>query len=157
WKTGRSLLKKKMQETSASLAGEMSGHLFFADRYFGYDDAVYASARLIELVAKEGKKISELLADVPQYFSTPEIRAECATDEEKFKIARNAAQYFKENYDVVDVDGVRILFGDGWGLVRASNTQPVIVLRFEAETPERLEEIKDLVINKLKEFGEIRI
>lgn len=157
WKTGHSLLKKKMKETGASLAGEMSGHLFFADRYFGYDDAVYASARLIELVAKEGKKISELLADVPQYFSTPEIRAECATDEEKFKIARNAAQYFKENYDVVDVDGVRILFGDGWGLVRASNTQPVIVLRFEAETPERLEEIKDLVINKLKEFGEIRI
>ena len=157
WKTGHSLLKKKMKETGATIAGEMSGHLFFADRYYGYDDAIYASARLMELISNSGKKISELLADVPQYYSTPEMRVECPSDEEKFKIARKAAEYFKAHYEVIDVDGVRILFGDGWGLVRASNTQPVLVLRFEAKTPERLEEIKNLVINKLKEFGEIKI
>ncbi len=157
WKTGHSLLKKKMKETNAKIAGEMSGHLFFADRYYGYDDAIYASARLIELIAKEGKNISELLADVPKYYSTPEMRIECASDKEKFEIARKASEFFKENYEVIDVDGVRIQFGDGWGLVRASNTQPVLVARFEAKTPERLEEIKNFVIGKLKEFGNIKI
>lgn len=157
WKTGHSLLKKKMKETGAIIGGEMSGHLFFADRYHGYDDAIYASARLIELLAQENKKASELLADVPRYFSTPEMRVEIASDEEKFKIARKAADYFKKHYDVLDVDGVRIMFGDGWGLVRASNTQPVLVLRFEAKTEKRLEEIKTLVLNKLKEFGTVKI
>ncbi len=157
WKTGHSLLKKKMKETGAIIGGEMSGHLFFADRYHGYDDAVYAAARLIELLSKEEKKASELLSDVPKYYTTPEIRLEVDGDEEKFKIARKAETYFKEHYEVIDVDGVRILFGDGWGLVRASNTQPVLVLRFEAKTPERLEEIRNLVINKLKEFGNIKL
>ncbi|MEJ2537200.1 MAG: phosphomannomutase/phosphoglucomutase [Calditrichia bacterium] len=157
WKTGHSLLKKKMKETGAIIGGEMSGHLFFADRYHGYDDAIYASARLIELLSQENKKASELLADVPRYFSTPEMRVEIASDEEKFKIARKAADYFKKHYDVLDVDGVRIMFGDGWGLVRASNTQPVLVLRFEAKTEKRLEEIKNLVLNKLKEFGDVKI
>ena len=157
WRTGHSNLKKKMKETNAPFAGEMSGHLFFADRYFGYDDAIYASARLAELVAKSGKKVSELLSDVPQYFSTPEIRAEVASDEEKFVIAEKAKEFFSKNYEVIDVDGVRIQFGDGWGLVRASNTQPVLVLRFEARSEERLTDIKNLVINKLKEFGRIEI
>lgn len=157
WKTGHSLLKKKMKETGAVIGGEMSGHLFFADRYYGYDDAIYAAARLIELLSKEGKKASELLADVPQYFTTPEIRLEVDSDGEKFEISRKAVDYFKKNYEVIDVDGVRILFGDGWGLVRASNTQPVLVLRFEAKTPERLKEIQDLVIQKLREFGKIKI
>jgi len=157
WRTGHSNLKKKMKETKAPFAGEMSGHLFFADRYFGFDDAIYASARMVELVAKSGKKVSELLADVPQYFSTPEIRAEVATDEEKFMIAEKAKEYFSGQYEVIDVDGVRIQFGDGWGLVRASNTQPVLVLRFEARTEDRLEEIKSLVVNKLKEFGSVAI
>lgn len=157
WKTGHSLLKKKMKETGATLGGEMSGHLFFADRYHGFDDAIYASARLMELLSRTGKKISQLLADVPEYHTTPEMRVETASDEEKFKIAKKAAQYFKENYEVIDVDGVRILFGDGWGLVRASNTQPVLVLRFEAKTEKRLQEIKELVITKLKEFGELKI
>ena len=157
WRTGHSNLKKKMKEVNSPFAGEMSGHLFFADRFFGFDDAIYASVRMTELVAKTGKKVSELLADVPQYFSTPEIRAEVATDELKFEIAEKAAAFFKENYEVIDVDGVRIQFGDGWGLVRASNTQPVLVLRFEARTENRLEEIKGLVVNKLKEFGEIEI
>ncbi len=157
WKTGHSLLKKKMKETGAPLAGEMSGHLFFADRYFGYDDAIYASARMVELLSRTDLKVSELLADVPVYYATPEIRAETKSDEEKFKIADLAKTYFSQKYKVVGIDGVRILFGDGWGLVRASNTQPVLVLRFEARTPERLSEIKNLVIEKLNTFGEIKI
>ena len=157
WKTGHSLLKKKMKETGALVGGEMSGHIFFAENFYGYDDAIYASARLMALLSRTPKSISDLLADIPQYYSTPEIRAECASDEEKFKIAQKAADYFKENNDVIDIDGVRILFGDGWGLVRPSNTQPVIVIRFEAKTPQRLDEIKNLVISKLKEFGEIKI
>ncbi len=157
WKTGHSNLKKKMKETGSPFAGEMSGHLFFADRFYGFDDAIYASARMVELLSKSDKKMSELLEDVPQYYSTPEIRAEVATDEEKFTIAQKAKEYFSSKYDVIDVDGVRIQFGDGWGLVRASNTQPVLVLRFEARTPERMEEIKNLVVTKLSEFGEISI
>ncbi|HID39443.1 MAG TPA: phosphomannomutase, partial [Calditrichaeota bacterium] len=147
----------KMKETGAPLAGEMSGHLFFADRYFGFDDAIYASARMAELVARSGKKVSQLLEGVPQYFATPEIRAEVASDEQKFQIAEKAKEYFSQKYEVIDVDGVRIQFGDGWGLVRASNTQPVLVLRFEAGTKDRLEEIKHTVVNKLKEFGEITV
>jgi phosphomannomutase/phosphoglucomutase len=157
WKTGHSLLKKKMKELKSPLAGEMSGHLFFADRYFGYDDAIYASVRLAELLSRKNQKLSELLTDVPEYHSTPEIRAETESDELKFKIAQQAKDYFSKEFEVNDIDGVRILFGDGWGLVRASNTQPVIVLRFEARTQERLEEIQQLVIGKLKEFGDIKI
>jgi phosphomannomutase/phosphoglucomutase len=157
WKTGHSLIKKKMKELNSPLAGEMSGHLFFADRYFGYDDAIYASVRLAELLSSTTQKLSDFLSAVPHYISTPELRAETVSDEAKFNIAQKAKDYFSKNYKVIDVDGVRILFGDGWGLVRASNTQPVIVLRFEAKTKERLEEIKTLVVNKLKEFGEIQI
>jgi phosphomannomutase/phosphoglucomutase len=157
WKTGHSLLKKKMKETGALVGGEMSGHIFFADNFYGFDDAIYASARLMAMLSRTPKSISDLLADIPQYYSTPEIRAECVSDEEKFKIAQEAADYFKKHNDVIDIDGVRILFGDGWGLVRPSNTQPVIVIRFEAKTPQRLDEIKNLVVNKLKEFGEIEI
>lgn len=157
WKTGHSLLKKKMAETGAPIGGEMSGHVFIKDRFYGYDDAVYVSARLLEIVSQSDLPVSQFLSDVPDYYSTPEIRAECKSDAEKFKIVEKAVAYFKKNYDVIDVDGVRILFGDGWGLVRASNTQPVIVIRFEARTPERLEEIKNLVVTKLKEFGKIKI
>ncbi len=157
WRTGHSNLKKKMKEMNSPFAGEMSGHLFFADRYFGFDDAIYASARMAELLSKGDKKVSELLGDIPKYFSTPEIRAEAASDEIKFNIAEKAKEYFSKNYEVIDVDGVRILFGDGWGLVRASNTQPVLVLRFEARTENRMNEIKNLVVNKLKEFGSIEI
>ncbi len=156
-KTGHSNLKQKMKDLKAPLAGEMSGHVFFADRYFGFDDAIYASARMVELVSRSNKKVSELLADVPKYYSTPEIRAEVESDEVKFKMAEEAEKYFSEHYDVIAIDGVRIQFGDGWGLVRASNTQPVLVLRFEARTPERLKEIQDIVVNKLKEFGKIKI
>jgi len=157
WKTGHSLIKKKMKETGAPVGGEMSGHIFIKDNFYGFDDAVYVSARLLEIVSRGNKKVSELLAGVPDYHSTPEIRAECANDEDKFRIVEKAVKYFKKNYEVIDVDGVRIQFGDGWGLVRASNTQPVIVLRFEARTPERLAEIQDTVVSKLKKFGEIQI
>jgi phosphomannomutase/phosphoglucomutase len=155
WRTGHSFIKKKMKEENAPLAGEMSGHLFFADEYFGYDDALYASLRLVRLLSRSEKTVSEMLADVPRYYSTPEIRIDCP-DEEKFQIVSKLVKYFKKGYEVVDVDGARILFGDGWGLVRASNTQPALVLRFEARTPERLEEIKGIVVSKLSEVSGVK-
>jgi len=157
WKTGHSLIKDKMKELNVKFAGEMSGHIFFADDFFGFDDAIYVSLRLAQLVSRSDRKLSELTAEVPKYYSTPELRMECPTDEEKFKISELAEKYFSTNYDCITVDGVRIKFGDGWGLVRASNTQAVIVCRFEAKTSERMEEIKELVLSKLSEFGEIQI
>jgi phosphomannomutase/phosphoglucomutase len=152
WKAGHSLIKAKMKEEGAVLGGEMSGHMFFADRYFGYDDAIYAGARLLEILATSGRRLSQLLADVPPTFSTPEIRMDCPEDL-KFRIVGRAQSYFSRNYETVDVDGVRIVFPDGWGLVRASNTQPVLVLRFEADSSERLEEIQNLVEGKLEELS----
>jgi len=144
WKTGHSLIKRKMKEVQAELAGEMSGHMFFADRYFGYDDAVYASCRLLEILAATGKTITELLSDVPKTYTTPEIRVPCP-DDEKFQVVEEVTEHFRRQYDIIDIDGVRVLFEDGWGLVRASNTQPVLVLRFEALSQERLSEIRSLV------------
>ncbi|MBK9578484.1 MAG: phosphomannomutase/phosphoglucomutase [Fibrobacterota bacterium] len=157
WKVGHSLLKQKMKETHAPLAGEVSGHMFFADRWYGFDDAMYATCRVIELLDQTGKKLSELASDIPFYPSTPEIRAECRNDAEKFRIANAAAEWFRKHHETIDIDGVRIVFPDGWGLIRASNTQPDLVLRFEASTMERVEEIKNYVFEKLKEFGEVRI
>jgi phosphomannomutase/phosphoglucomutase len=151
WKAGHSLLKAKMKETGALLAGEMSGHMFFKERYFGFDDAIYASLRLLEIVANSAKPLSSLLADLPQSVSTPEIRVDCP-DEKKFAIAAKATDYFRQHFDVIDVDGVRVRFADGWGLIRASNTQPALVLRFEATSQEKLDEYRALIENKLKEF-----
>ena len=151
WKAGHSLLKAKMKETHALLAGEMSGHMFFADRYFGYDDAIYASVRLLELLARVGRPLSALLSDLPKSFSTPEIRVDCP-DERKFAIAEQAKEFFRKNYPIIDVDGVRIQFPHGWGLIRASNTQPALVLRFEAESSEKLQEYRNIVESKLKEL-----
>jgi phosphomannomutase/phosphoglucomutase len=151
WKTGHSLIKQKMKMEKAELAGEMSGHIFFSDRYFGFDDAVYASCRLLEILSSTGKKISDLLADVPETVSTPEIRVECP-DHIKFAVVDKVTAYFKERYDVIDIDGVRVLFPDGWGLVRASNTQPALVLRFEAMTENRLQEIRELVETVLRDI-----
>ncbi len=148
WKTGHSLIKKKMKEEKAELAGEMSGHMFFADRYFGFDDAVYASCRLLEILSSTGKKISDLLSDVPKTYSTPEIRVECP-DDKKFAVVEKVTEYFRKHYNIIDIDGVRVLFDDGWGLVRASNTQPVLVLRFEAISEKRLSEIRNLVESAL--------
>jgi phosphomannomutase / phosphoglucomutase len=137
YKTGHSLIKAKMKEEHAELAGEMSGHMFFADRYFGYDDALYAACRLIEIVAKSGKPLSAQLEGLPKLISTPEIRVDCP-DETKFAVVARVAEQFRKTHEVIDVDGVRVLFDQGWGLLRASNTQPVLVMRFEAASQELL-------------------
>ena len=131
YKTGHSLIKAKMKEEHAELAGEMSGHMFFGDRYRGYDDALYAACRLIEIVAKSGRPLSAQLAGVPKMVSTPEIRVDCP-DELKFDLVARVAEHFKKQYKTIDIDGVRVIFPEGWGLLRASNTQPVLVMRFEA-------------------------
>ena len=131
YKTGHSLIKTKMKEEHAELAGEMSGHMFFADRYFGYDDALYAACRLMEIVAASGKPLSAQLEGLAKTVTTPEIRVDCP-DEAKFQIVKSVADQFKSTHRVIDVDGVRVLFDRGWGLLRASNTQPVLVMRFEA-------------------------
>lgn len=162
WKTGHSLIKAKMKEESAVLAGEMSGHMFFADRYFGYDDAVYASCRLVEVLAKTGKSLSSLVADLPPTEVTPEIRVDCP-DTIKFELVKRVQDSFLEQAragqalhpglairDVVTIDGLRVIFDDGWGLIRASNTQPALVLRFEASSPERLAAIRNLIESELE-------
>lgn len=142
WKTGHSLIKTKMKQEGALLAGEMSGHMFFADRWPGFDDATYAAVRLLEILTAEGKTMGELLADVPQTFATPEIRVTCP-DAVKFEVVRRVTEHYRARHPVLDIDGARVDFGDGaWGLCRASNTGPVLVLRFEATTPERRDAIR---------------
>lgn len=141
WKTGHSLIKDKMKESKAPLAGEMSGHMFFEEGFYGHDDALYGAARLLRIIADRGQTVRELLADVPDFVSTPELRIDVA-EEQKFAIVDRAVQHFRGLHDVSDVDGVRVLYGDGWGLIRASNTQPVLVARYEARTPERLQAIR---------------
>ncbi len=148
---GHSLIKKKMRATGALLAGEMSGHICFSDNSYGYDDAIFAACRLLEIIASSNKKLSEMLADVPVTAYTPEIRIDCP-DDQKFKIVAELTEHFRDKYDVVDIDGVRINLDDGWGLIRASNTQPVLVLRFEAQTKERLDEIIAMVQEQLKKY-----
>jgi phosphomannomutase/phosphoglucomutase len=140
-----------MKETRALLGGEMSGHMFFKERYFGYDDAIYASLRLLEILARSKKPLSSLLADLPRSVSTPEIRVDCP-DEKKFAMAQKATEYFRRHYDVIDIDGVRVQFPEGWGLIRASNTQPALVLRFEASCQQKLDEYRAVIEGKLKEF-----
>lgn len=145
WKTGHSLIKAKMKETNAVLAGEMSGHMFFKDRYLGFDDAVYAACRLLEILADTGKSIPELLDGVPATLTTPEIRVSCP-DSIKFEVVEKVRAFFqKEGYPVIDVDGARVMMPGGWGLVRGSNTQPVLVLRYEAGTGEQLESNRNLM------------
>ena len=141
WKAGHSLIKAKMKETNAVLAGEMSGHIFFADRFYGFDDATYAGARVIEILSKTEEPLSALLADIPKTFSTPELRVECP-DDKKFRVVEKAAQYFARDHEVITIDGARILFEHGWGLVRASNTQAILVLRFEASSEQSLAAIR---------------
>jgi phosphomannomutase/phosphoglucomutase len=131
-----------MKELKAPLAGEMSGHMFFGEGFYGHDDALYGAARLLRIVADSGRPVRELLADVPEFVSTPEIRVDCG-DDRKFDVVARAVDHFRRSHDVSDVDGVRVLFGDGWGLIRASNTQPILVLRFEARSEQRLGEIRD--------------
>jgi phosphomannomutase/phosphoglucomutase len=148
WKAGHSLIKAKMKEEHAELAGEMSGHIFFGNRWLGFDDGIYSSARLVELLSRTAAPLSSLLADVPRTFSTPELRVDCR-EEIKFEVVRRAQAFFTKGYEAVTVDGVRVLFPDGWGLVRASNTQPILVLRFEATTEARLAEIRKLVEDRV--------
>ena len=152
WKTGHSLIEKKMHETHAPVGGEMSGHMFFSEGFYGFDDALYGAARLLHIVADSGKSIRELLADVPRFVSTPEIRVDCP-DDRKFGIVEEAKKYFSAKYKVITVDGVRVLFGDGWGLIRASNTGPILVMRFEARTKERLGEIQSGMQDWLRAKG----
>ena len=142
WKTGHSLIKSKLQETGAPIAGEMSGHMFFSEGYFGFDDALFAAGRLLRYVASTGKTLDQLVESIPQYFSTPETRLECP-EERKFEIPEAIKREFAGRYKVIDIDGARVEFGDGWGLVRASNTQPILVTRYEARSKERLAQIRD--------------
>lgn len=152
WKTGHSLIKEKMKERHAPLAGEMSGHMFFTEGFYGHDDAVYGAARLMRILGDSGKRVDELLADVPRFVSTPELRVDCP-DARKFKIVAAAQEHFAKTRDVVAVDGARVLFGDGWGLIRASNTQPILVMRFEARSDARLREIRAEVEGWLRTQG----
>ncbi len=152
WKTGHSLIKKKLQDSGAPIAGEMSGHMFFSEGFFGFDDALFAAGRLLRYVASTGKTLDDLVASIPQYHSTPETRLECA-EEKKFEIPEALKQEFAGKYKVIDIDGARVEFGDGWGLVRASNTQPVVVVRFEAKSAERLAEIQSMMMTPLKRLG----
>ncbi|MGB7208683.1 MAG: phosphomannomutase/phosphoglucomutase [Pyrinomonadaceae bacterium] len=151
WKAGHSIIKSKMKETNAALAGEMSGHIFFADRFYGFDDATYAGARVLEILSKTDKQLSELLGDLPETFSTPELRVDCS-DETKFDVVARVADNFAKTNEVITIDGARIIFEHGWGLVRASNTQAILVLRFEADSDEHLAEIRQIVESKVNEF-----
>lgn len=148
WKAGHSIIKAKMKETHAALAGEMSGHIFFADKFYGFDDATYAGARVLEILSKTDKTLSELLSDLPETFSTPELRVDCS-DERKFDVVAKIAEEFAKTNEVITIDGARILFENGWGLVRASNTQAILVLRFEADSDENLAKIRGIVEEKV--------
>ena len=141
WKTGHSLIKTKMKEEGALLAGEMSGHIFFSDRYYGFDDAIYATLRMLEIVSHSDVPLHEMRADVPETFATPEIRVPC-DDAEKFALVQRVVDHYRPTHELVDIDGARIQFPGGWALVRASNTQPVLVLRFEADSEARLQAIR---------------
>lgn len=152
YKTGHSLIKAKMKELNAVFTGEMSGHMFFADEYFGFDDALYAGARLVSLLSFSRQSLGEMLADAPRYYSTPEIRLP-SSDEEKFALVEKVLAHFRQHYPVIDVDGARILFPGGWGLVRASNTGPELIVRCEGNSPDNLDGIKNELFDFLDEIG----
>lgn len=152
WKTGHSLIKEKMRETGALVAGELSGHICLADEYLGFDDAPYDACRLLDLIVRSERGLSEMVSDFPVLVSTPELRIG-VTEETKFQLVADALAHFRKEHEVIDVDGARILFEDGWGLLRASNTQPVIVARYEAETDEGLRKIRGKVESWLRLHG----
>jgi len=154
--TGHSLIKKKLKEEGAPLAGEMSGHIFFKDGFFGFDDGIYVSFRLIQFLSTQQKKLSQLIDELPAFESTPEIRITCP-DDDKFRVVKELTVEFKKEYEVIDIDGARVLFGDGWGLVRASNTQPVLVFRFEARNSLRLKEIQNIFMEKLAKYPTVAL
>ena len=152
WKTGHSLLKSRLHETGAPLAGEMSGHMFFNEGFFGFDDALFAAGRLLRYIAASGTSFADLVDSIPRYHATPEIRLACP-EERKFAIVEELKREFAGRYRIIDIDGLRVEFGDGWGLVRASNTQAVLVVRFEARSAARLEEIRSLFMEPLRRLG----
>lgn len=154
FKTGHSLIKAKMREINALFTGEMSGHMFFADEFFGFDDAFYAAGRLLRILSHSDQSLADMLAKVPNYFSTAETRVPCP-DEVKFDVVADLTRRFKESHEVIDIDGARVLFGDGWGLARCSNTQPVIVARCEGTTPEALARIKDTMYKALRNYPQV--
>jgi phosphomannomutase/phosphoglucomutase len=157
YQTGHSFIKNKLKKEKALLAGEMSGHFYFADNYLGYDDGIFASLRMVELLANSCKKMSELLDTIPKYYNTPEIRVECP-DDKKFKIVEEISKELeKKGLDVLTIDGARVQYGDGWGLIRASNTTPKLILRFEAKTQKRLEEIKKTILDELEKHMRVDI
>jgi len=149
WKAGHSLIKQKMKETGALLGGEMSGHIFFADKFFGFDDAIYSTFRILEIMGKDDRPLSDYLLDIPKTYSTPEIRIDCP-DTVKFDVVNKLTNYYRNKFNIIDIDGVRILLDDGWGLVRPSNTQPILVLRFEGQSKEALEKIQSMVMEDLE-------
>ena len=156
WKTGYPNIQAKMKETRAPVGGEMSGHFYFMDDYFGFDDGIFASCRLLQLLSDTDEPFSQLLRRIPHYPSTPEIRVDCS-EEDKFRIVQELKDYFKSQYETIDIDGIRILFEDGWALIRASNTQPILVLRFEAKTFERMEVIKTIVKDRLRAYPSVTL
>ncbi len=152
YKVGHSLIKAKMKEENILLGGEMSGHMFFRDRYYGFDDAFYAALRILEILSQSYKSLAELASEIPQYYSTEEIRVDCP-EEDKFKIVEKLKEKFSKQYNTIDIDGIRVQFEKGWALIRASNTQPVLVLRFEAKEKNDLEEYINLIKKELKKNG----
>ena len=157
YKTGHSLLKRKMKEEKALLAGEMSGHMFFKENYFGFDDGVYASLLIMQIASNSDKTLSEINKNMPYYKSTPEIRVDC-NDDEKFAIVEKIVKTYKDKGNRVnDIDGARVYFDGGWALVRASNTQPILVMRVEADTDEALERIKNEVKSELAKYPQVNI
>ncbi len=152
WKTGHSLIKERMKQGGSPVSGEMSGHICFADRFYGFDDAIYAAARLAQMVQRRGRSLADLARDIPAYPSTPEVRVDCP-EEKKFAVVEKIVRRYKQSHDIIDIDGARILFEDGWALVRASNTQPVIVVRFESRTQEGLERIRNEIAGVLAAEG----
>jgi phosphomannomutase/phosphoglucomutase len=153
WKAGHSLIKQKMKETNAVFGGEMSGHMFFADRFFGFDDAIYASLRLLEILGRDNTRLSDILGNLPPTWSTPEIRVDCP-EHHKIEVVKRISDWYRDRFEIIDIDGARIVMPDGWALVRASNTQPILVLRFEADSSLALERIKNEVTSDLKTIME---
>jgi len=153
WKTGHSLIKNELRQNGGKIGGELSGHIFLADEFYGFDDAVYVALRIARLLSKSKEPLSALIDRIPAYVSSPEIRFDCADDASKFEIARRSAEYFRSRYPCIEVDGVRIKFPDGWGLVRPSNTQPSITCRYEARTREGMERIEAEIKAGLKASG----
>ena len=153
WKTGHSLIKDKMINSKSKIGGEMSGHLFFSDKYFGFDDGIYVGLRLLEILSKTNHCLSDIISSIPKYCSTPEIRIDCKDDDEKMLVSLKMINYFRNKYDCCEIDGVRINYSNGWALIRSSNTQPVIVFRFEADNETNLKKIKNEVLDKAKEYN----